>query len=108
LGIPWPVRSFPSHGQPLEAPENSLFVSGLGRLAVARLLANGVAGLWLTHLTRQLSEDIAPGQVLIGRFGPSKAGRLSILVATVFGLGILFWVFAFTTVPRLSTMRASR
>lgn len=81
--------------------------SGLASAAVAWLAANAVAGLWLTHAAFQLSGNRSPGQYLVGRFTPFDVGRISLIYAALFALGIFIWGFAFSGVGRVRAMRLS-
>jgi MFS family permease len=63
----------------------------LQRLAPSWLAANGIAGLWLTHVIFQLSGPQIDGQYLVGRFSAREVGLYALIYAIITGIGIVMW-----------------
>jgi MFS family permease len=77
----------------------------LRRLAPVWLAMNAVVGLWLTHITFQLSGARVAGQYLVGRFSVSEVGVILLGYALVFGVGVTAWGFALAHISRVRALR---
>jgi MFS family permease len=77
----------------------------LRRLAPAWLAMNAIVGLWLTHITFQLSGSRVAGQYLAGRFSASEVGVILLGYALVFGVGVTAWGFALAHMARVRALR---
>ena len=77
----------------------------LRRLAPAWVAVNAVVGLWLNHVTFQLTGPSAEGQRLTGGFTASQVGYLFLAYAIIFAVGIVGWGFALNRISRLKVMR---
>ena len=77
----------------------------LRRLAPAWLAMNAIVGMWLTHISFQLSGPEAAGQFLVGRFSPREVGFVLLGYAIVFALGVIGWG---SLLGRMSRIRALR
>ena len=62
-------------------------------------------GMWLTHITYQLSGPSVAGQYLAGRFSPHEVGVIMLGYALVFALGVTIWGFVLV---RMTWLRALR
>ncbi|GAB4407415.1 MAG: hypothetical protein Fur0044_00300 [Anaerolineae bacterium] len=77
----------------------------LRRLAPAWLAVNAVVGLWLTHVSFQLSGPKVAEQELVGRFTASEVGLILLGYALIFGVGVIAWGFVLAYIPRVRVMR---
>lgn len=92
------------HGT-LTALRDALSNPTLRRLAPAWLAMNGVVGMWLTHISFQLSGPPATGQFLVGRFTPREVGLILLGYALIFAVGVLGWGVVLGTMRRLRALR---
>ena len=79
----------------------------LRRLAPAWLAMNAIIGMWLTHITYQLSGPPVAGQYLVGRFSPSQVGQILLVYAILFAIGAIGWGYALARISRLRALRIS-
>jgi MFS family permease len=103
-----PTAAAPAHS-PAEAPlgglSRALRDPLLRRLSPAWLAMNAVVGLWLTHISFQLSGPPVAGQFLVGRFTPGQVGAILLGYAVVFGIGVTLWGFLLARMPRVRALR---
>ena len=77
----------------------------LRKLAPAWIAMTAMAGMWLTHITYQLSGPSAPGQYLVGRFSPREVGVILLGYALVFAAGVTIWSFVLARMARIKALR---
>lgn len=75
----------------------------LRKLAPAWIAMTAMIGMWLTHITYQLSGPVVAGQYLVGRFSPREVGVILLGYALVFAAGVTIWGFV---LPHLARIRA--
>lgn len=96
------------------APEHALsgFIQALKdplvrRLAPAWVAMNAIVGLWLTHVSFQLSGLPITGQYLTGRFTPRQVGMILLVYAITFAVGVTLWGLVLARMDRLFALRIS-
>ena len=77
------------------------------RLAPAWVAMNAIIGLWLTHISFQLSGLPIAGQYLTGRFTPRQVGMILLVYAIAFALGVTLWGLVLARMDRLRALRIS-
>jgi MFS family permease len=77
------------------------------RLAPAWVAMNAIVGLWLTHVSFQLSGLPITGQYLTGRFTPRQVGMILLGYAITFALGVTLWGLVLARMHRLRALRIS-
>ncbi|MDR3577429.1 MAG: MFS transporter [Anaerolineaceae bacterium] len=77
------------------------------RLAPAWVAMNAIVGLWLTHVSFQLSGLPISGQYLTGRFTPRQVGMILLVYAVTFALGVTLWGLILARMDRLQALRIS-
>ncbi|MCP5098737.1 MAG: MFS transporter [Chloroflexi bacterium] len=77
--------------RPWQTLRDTIRNPALRALTPAWLAANGVVGLWLTHIVFQLSGPQIEAQYLVGGFSAKQVGLFSLIYAIVTGLGIFIW-----------------
>ena len=77
------------------------------RLAPAWVAMNAIIGLWLTHVSFQLSGLQISGQYLTGRFTPRQVGMILLVYAITFALGVTLWGLVLARMDRLRALRIS-
>jgi MFS family permease len=77
------------------------------RLAPAWVAMNAIVGLWLTHVSFQLSGLPITGQYLTGRYTPRQVGIILLAYAVTFALGVSLWGLVLARMDRLRALRIS-
>jgi predicted MFS family arabinose efflux permease len=77
------------------------------RLAPAWVAMNAIVGLWLTHVSFQLSGLPITGQYLTGRYTPRQVGMILLAYAITFALGVTLWGLVLARMDRLRALRIS-
>jgi MFS family permease len=97
-----------------KAPAHALsgFIQALSdplvrRLAPAWVAMNAIVGLWLTHVSFQLSGLPITGQYLTGRYTPRQVGMILLAYAITFALGVTLWGLVLARMDRLKALRIS-
>jgi MFS family permease len=97
-----------------KAPAHALsgFIQALSdplvrRLAPAWVAMNAIVGLWLTHVSFQLSGLPITGQYLTGRYTPRQVGMILLAYAVTFALGVTLWGLVLARMDRLKALRIS-
>lgn len=102
----------PAARPPAPAHPFSGFIQALSdplvrRLAPAWVAMNAIVGLWLTHVSFQLSGLPITGQYLTGRFTPRQVGMILLGYAVTFALGVTLWGLVLARMHRLRALRIS-
>ena len=77
----------------------------LRKLAPAWIAMTAMVGMWLTHITYQLSGPSGRSQYLVGRFSPREVGIILLGYALVFAVGVTLWSFVPARMARLRALR---